>query len=363
MKKILICGGHLTPAIALIEALQQKNVHVFLFTKKTSTEGSKELSAEIKEAQRYDVKIIKITTGRLQRKFTRHTIPSLLKIPISFIQSFFYLVKIRPQVVAAVGGSLSFPVIFNAWLLGIPSIIHEQAEEPGISNKLNALLTKIIFVTWPQTLKFFPKEKTKLVGNLVRPSSKSISNNKKLINFASKKKNLLLITGGNQGSHFLNNLILDNLDSFSSYQIVHLLGTANYKKDHERAFKIKKPNYLPFDYLTAADMAYLYSKAKIVISRSGANTVWDLATHANVSLLIPLPIAAGNEQFKNAQILKEAGAALVIKQNESNIKTLKSALGDLEKNHSQFRKNATVIQKSLTTGASSSVSDYLLSLA
>ncbi len=364
MKKILVCGGHLTPAIALVETLSaKKDVKVFLFTKINTTEGSKGISAEFKEAQKYNVKIINLISGRIQRKFTKHTIPALLKIPLSFVQSLFYLIKIRPHVVIAVGGSLSLPVIFNAWLLGIPSVIHEQAVEPGISNKINALFTDAIFVTWPQTLKFFPKQKTQLVGNLIRPSTQSVSKNKKLLNFVSTKKNLILVAGGNQGSHFLNNLVFENIKDFTSYKMVHVLGTANFKNDHEKAFNFKNPNYLAFDYLTAADIAHIYSRAKVVISRSGANTIWDLASFSNVSILIPLPIAAGNEQFKNALILKTAGSAVILEQRACNKKTLNDALKELEANYHQLKKNADLFRKSLVLKGNEKVSNYLLSLA
>ncbi|MBI3341798.1 UDP-N-acetylglucosamine--N-acetylmuramyl-(pentapeptide) pyrophosphoryl-undecaprenol N-acetylglucosamine transferase [Candidatus Curtissbacteria bacterium] len=360
MKKIAICGGHLTPAIALVEALEKKgNANLFFFTRKSATEGNSQPSAEYKEAQKHKVTIITLVGGRIQRRFTSQTIPALLKIPLTFVQSFLYLLAYWPDITVVVGGSLSFPVVFNSWLLGIPIVVHEQAVEPGLSNRLNALFAQQIFITWPESQKFFPNEKTQLIGNLTRKSANVKSTNKSLQKALDTKLEVLLVTGGNQGSHFLNKMVFENLNLFKKYKLIHILGNANYGGDHEASAKIKSPNYSAFEYLDAADMTAVYKKAKIVVSRSGANTVWDLAQIGKVSILIPLPIAAAGEQYKNAQILENAGSAVIVDEQNYNEKVLESALNDMSANYKNYDLAAQKYKNDLALGGVEKLTSYL----
>ena len=138
MKKILILGGHLTPALALIESLKEQKVEIIFLGRKKVTEGKKPPSAEYQQVGNLNVKFQNIVTGRIQRHLTLYTVPSLFKIPIGFIQTFLTLLYFRPSIVVSFGGSLSFPAVFAAWLLGIGSITHEQSAIPGISNRINS---------------------------------------------------------------------------------------------------------------------------------------------------------------------------------------------------------------------------------
>src|SRR3990167_7554123 len=105
MKKVAICGGHLTPTLALIEELRKKKaIEIIFFGRKYATEGSKSLSAEYQTIKNLSIDFYPILAGRLQRKFTKYTIPALLKIPIGFLQSVVYLIKIRPSLVVSFGG-------------------------------------------------------------------------------------------------------------------------------------------------------------------------------------------------------------------------------------------------------------------
>ena len=221
MIRIAICGAHLTPALALIEKLEKRDRQIIFFGRKYATEGAKNYSAEYRIIQKKkNITFLSITTGRLQRKFTRFTIPSLLKIPIGVIQSFFYLLKYRPRVVVSFGGYLSLPVVFCAWLVGIDSLVHEQSAMPGLANRISSFFARKIFLTWRQTLKFFPKEKTKVIGNLTRAGVfKKSTPNSKIQKFLDKDGRMIFVTGGNQGSHFLNRKITDLLPKLGQYLI------------------------------------------------------------------------------------------------------------------------------------------------
>lgn len=359
MRKIIICGGHLKPSLVALDALKGKNLDIVFFGRKVVTEGSKNPSAEFKEVTSRNIKFVDIKTGRLQRNFSRYTIPSLFKIPFGFVQSFIYLVVERPRLVVSFGGSISFPVVFAAWLLKIPAISHEQAVVPGLSNRLNSHFVKKMFLTFEETKKYLKGDKVEVIGNLIR-NKQSTKLDPKLSLFLRAEKQLILVSGGNQGSHFINKIIFENFKLFDSFNLLHQVGTANFKEDHAKAASIKNPNYLWVPYLANEQMETIFKQAYIVISRSGANTVWDLAQAAKIAILIPLPHTAGSEQEENAKLLEAAGSAIVISQQEANGRSLGEALERIKKNYQKYQKSASELSKSLPENATKIFTDYIL---
>ena len=129
----------------------------------------------------------------------------------------------------------------------------------------------------------------------------------------------------------------------------------------DKAVTIKNPNYLAIDYLNPQDFGAAINKAKIIIARSGANTVWELALCKKPSILIPLPISAGNEQLENAQILKDAGFAKIINQKDATPKKLKEAINKILANYQKYQKAADQFQKTLPKNATSKLLQYIKS--
>lgn len=347
MKKIVLVGGHLTPAQALIEELRPtRQINIYFFGRKNVTAGSANISAEYKQISTLPVEFINITAGRLERHITRHFIPSLIKIPLSFIQSFTHLLLIRPQLVISFGGSLSFPVVFSAWLLGIDTITHEQAAVPGLSNRLNAIFVSRIYLTWPQTAQYFLEEKTKVIGNLVRDLGEKNQQAR------AHSKNTLLVMGGNQGSHFLNEFIFTNIGELKDYDIIHAVGTANYMGDWQKAKSIKNKNYTWHEYLSPRELRKVYKQCKLILSRAGANTVWEMAVLGKIGVLVPLPHSAGSEQAQNARILENAGSVIVIDQDQASPQTLLNSLETVSSTSGQMLTSARKFSHRLPRQAS-----------
>lgn len=362
MKKIVICGGHLTPALALIEELEnQKGLEIVFFGRKKTTARSKNPSLEYEVAKKHQIKFYNLAAGKLQRKFTRYTLSWLFKIPLGFIQSFIYLLLERPNLVVSFGGYLSTPVVFCAWLLGVDSITHEQASVPGLATRANSLFVKKIFLSWPQTQKYFNGDKTVVIGNLVRQSlGQKQKIDAKIANLLKKPQKLILITGGNLGSHFLNQLIFQEQVNLKNYLVVHQLGTTNFGGDHQKAQSIKSPNYLAMPYLEGANHGAVLKRADLVVCRAGANTIWELAAFAKPAIIVPLSFSSGSEQIKNAQILAGAGSVIVLRQQELNPEKLISAISKIFQNYPQYKNKAVVFQKTLPTGASKKLAAYIL---
>ena len=152
--KVAIVGGHLSPALAVAEKL--KDQEVFYIGRKYTFEGDMGISLESQEMEKLNVPFFDLKTARLQRKFTKHTLPSLLKFPAGFIQAYKILIKIKPDVVLGFGGYLFLPVALAAKLLKIPVVVHEQTLEAGFTNKFVSKFAKKICLSWESSKKYFP---------------------------------------------------------------------------------------------------------------------------------------------------------------------------------------------------------------
>lgn len=363
MKKVAICGGHVTPALALIEKLEaQKEIEIIFFGRMYTAEGAKTRSAEYKIISAKNIKFVAITAGRLQRKFTGHTFGAIAKIPVGFFQSLYFLIKHRPAVVVSFGGYVSLPVVIAAWLLGIKSVTHEQSAVPGLANRINSKFSDRILLTWPKSQDYFKGKKTEVIGNPTRSDVyKTTAQTKKINDFIAESQNLIFVTGGNQGSHFINKLITASLPKLSGYHVLHQVGTINYKGDFNKAVALATNNYLPVGYLEKSDFGAALNKASIVVSRSGANTVWELATLAVPAILIPLPISASGEQLENAKILENAGFAQIVNQAEAEPEILIEKLNLIEKNYQNYKNHARGFSKKMPRDAADKLADITLS--
>ncbi|MCL5435249.1 MAG: UDP-N-acetylglucosamine--N-acetylmuramyl-(pentapeptide) pyrophosphoryl-undecaprenol N-acetylglucosamine transferase [Patescibacteria group bacterium] len=351
--KILVTGGHLSPALSVINELKEEDL--LYVGRKYALEGDKVFSLEYQTIKDLGIPFFSITTGRLQRRFTKHTIPSFLKLPFGFSQSLYILKRFKPDIVLGFGSYVSLPIIITAYLLKIPIVIHEQTLEAGIANKIAGRFAAKICVSWNSSMRFFPKSKTILTGNplrkeIIEENQKSSIRDIRLssVEAQAQDKNqkseaelpLLYITGGSLGSHFINNLVKDSLSQLvKNFQIIHQTGDARQYKDFDDLMKLREEfgenskNYALKKFLSPKETAEYLKKADLVVSRAGINTVTELLFLGKPSLLIPLPFSQGNEQIKNAQFFKRQGLGEALEQKkitpEIFIQTLKKMLNNL----------------------------------
>lgn len=345
--KIVLVGGHLSPALAILEKLEKKDV--YYIGRKYSFEGDDGLSLEYQEIQKLGIPFFALKTARLQRKFTRYTLSSFLKMPVGFYQAFKILKKIKPDVVLSFGGYLSIPVGLAAYFLKIPLVIHEQTFEIGFANKILSPLAKKICISFEYSNKFFPKEKTILTGNPIKQDVLKLLTEKKALN----NPPLIYITGGSSGSHAINELLANSLDKLlEKYVIFHQTGDSKIYNDFEKLTSIKNnlkkdkfANYSLVKFLTPKDSALMLSKADLVIGRSGINTVTELIYLKKPSLFIPLPFSQKNEQLKNAEYIKELGLAEILDQNLITPDMFISKINFMFKNISNYKLNKIVVFK------------------
>jgi UDP-N-acetylglucosamine--N-acetylmuramyl-(pentapeptide) pyrophosphoryl-undecaprenol N-acetylglucosamine transferase len=323
--KIVVIGGHLAPALSVIEALP-KDAEVLFIGRKYALEGDNALSLEYKTITSLKIPFVGLNTGRLQRKVTKYTLLSLLKLPFGIVKSFLILIGFRPNVVVGFGGYVSIPVAFCAFLLGIPIVIHEQTMEAGLANRIISVFAKKICISWNTSIKYFPKNKTVLTGNPIRKFSVSE------IKFSifNNKLPMIFIVGGSSGSHAINVLMEGIAEKLlAKYNIVHQVGDAHKYRDFDRLEKLRqnlpeplRENYILQKLIDPSEIGDLFNLSSLVISRSGINTVTELVYFDKPAILIPLPFSQHNEQLKNAKFLEGIGLGVVLKQLDLNEKKL-----------------------------------------
>jgi len=346
-KKIVITGGVLTPALAVIDELTRRGGwEIYYLGRKYTMEGGKTISVESIIIPERGVNFIPFSPGRLQRRFTRHTVPSLLRVPLGFFQAFWLVRKIKPEVILSFGGYVSVPVVMAGWLLRVPILTHEQTVVFGLASKINTFFAKKVAVSFPQSLAHFSKSKGVLTGNPIRKEVFKVQEPAFKIESSLP---LIYVTGGNQGSHVINISLLEILPKLlEKYMIIHQSGDRDYESLNQQSRK----NYFLVPFIDSQDIGWVLNKASLVVSRAGANTVCELAALGKPSLFIPIPWAYMDEQTKNAQMLVETGTAEILSQEKlsgnSLFEAINSMIGKLDtyQSHSEEAKKLVVYDAS-----------------
>jgi UDP-N-acetylglucosamine--N-acetylmuramyl-(pentapeptide) pyrophosphoryl-undecaprenol N-acetylglucosamine transferase len=314
-------GGHVFPILAIAREIKKKKLPsaVNLYFAGPCNELFDELF------KKEGIEIKRIITGKIRRyssisAFFQNVIDLFFKIPLGTIQAFFYIFFLSPDLLICKGGYGSFPVTVAAKILQVPIFLHESDITPGLVNKIFSRFALEIFVSFPKT-DYFPPKKIILVGNPIRKSLLKIPSEKEIeekINLI-KKKPVILIIGGSQGSERINNLILGILPQLlSEFQVIHQCGSLNIKEvTLQTDFLIPKElknNYYLFHFLMEEQLKCAYHLSDIVITRAGSSDIFEIAALGKPSVLIPIPESAQNHQVKNAYSYSDFGAGLVIEE-------------------------------------------------
>lgn len=313
---IVLTGGHAgTTALAVVKEIKGRHPSwkICWIGPSSAIEGKNIPTLESRIFPEMGVEFKQIFTGRLQRKFTFWTIPSLLKIPFGFAHALSLLIAIKPKVILSFGGYAAFPVVVTGALLGVPVIIHEQTVAVGRANKYSAPFARKIALARAESLKFFPKDKCVVVGNPILPEIERILPKNEI-----SVPPQILVTGGSRGSMTINSLIGEVLDELlSKYKLIHHTGEIDFPKFEKKKFELAeaaKERYEIYPHIPAKDMPKILEKVDIVVGRAGANTVSEVVAAKKPSILIPLPFSYLDEQTKNAGFAQKFGVAKVLLQ-------------------------------------------------
>ena len=323
MKNIIFTGGgsggHVMPAITLIkELITDKDYSI-------SYIGGRD-SIERHLINEFDINYVPIFTGKLRRYISIENLIDIFKIILGTIQSFFFLLfKSRNTLIFSTGGFVSVPVVVAAKLTGKKIFIHEQTSRVGLANKVCSIFATKVFVSFEESLKFFPKGKTYLSGYPLRREcfdSKLRSDSFKSLKLSSPDRPILFVTGGGNGSLLLNNLIKEDLKYLEDHYItIHQVGQ-KFITDFE---KFKSSSYIPVAFV-GQEIIDIMKSSSIIISRAGAGTVCELIALQKRSIFIPLKIAQKNEQYHNAMEANTKLGSLVISEDELASLSIKTIL-------------------------------------
>lgn len=325
-------GGHVQPAIAVASVLRQRAPVALSWIGSSS-------GIEQETARSQEILFHAIPTGKLRRYFSLHTILDAVRIPFGILRARLLLRSLKPDVVFSTGGFVSVPTVIAAWLAGIPIITHEQTATIGLANRINARLADRIALAYAQTGELLSEAQDRVVvtGNPVRGelSGGDEERGRSALGFSDALPTIY-ITGGSLGAQAINQTIQRALPELAkNAQIIHQCGPAAMNGDYPRLLEARSnlPAELRDRYVVreriGPELADIYACTDLVIGRSGGGTVAELALLGKPSILIPLPGTSSDEQTRNAQVLAEAGSAILIPQSELSPERLTNEVATL----------------------------------
>lgn len=315
-------GGHIFPAIALAEELKQRHPQSeLLFI------GS-EYGPESRLAKNANIKFYGLPVrGFLGRGLK--SVSAAFGMGIALARALAIIKNFNPDAIAAFGGYASFAPALAARFFHVPLLVHEQNAIAGTANKILGRWAKKICVSLPDTAGF--NQPVTFTGNPVRAA---IFKNSDTAKIKKDKKLRLLVIGGSQGAHALNEYVIRIMAQLKDdVEFLHQTG----KADYERVREAYKTNGLSAEraQVFIDDMAGAYHWADLALCRAGASTCAELCASGLPAILVPFPAAIHDHQTLNAQALVKAGAARLVPETDidealDHIKTLMANSGQLE---------------------------------
>ncbi len=320
--KIIMTGGgsagHVTPNLALIPKLRKLGYEIEYI-------GS-EQGIERKIIEEQGIKYYSISTGKLRRYFDLKNISDPFKVIKGIFEAAAIIKSEKPKVVFSKGGFVSVPVVIGAKLNKIPVVSHESDMTPGLANKIAIPYCNKICVTFPETLKHIKSGKGIVSGTPIREELFEGSKIKalKICKFNGEKP-ILLVIGGSLGSKFINDLIRNNIDKLiDKYDIIHICGKNNLDTCLEH-----REGYKQYEYV-GEELKHFMTAADLVVSRAGANVIYELLALTKPNLLIPLSAKVSRgDQILNAGSFKRSGFSKVLQEEETNNEVFMQNLEEL----------------------------------
>ena len=331
-------GGHVFPAIAIADALKEREPGLeFLFV---GAEGKLEME-KVPEAG-YSIEGLPV--AGFQRRITLKNVSFFFKLIKSMRRSRGIVRRFRPHVAVGVGGYASGPILKAAARRGIPILIQEQNSYAGVTNRLLARSARTICVAYEKMDRYFPAERIVITGNPVRQSvlKAGKAGPESLKEFGLEKgKKTCLVVGGSLGARTLNRSFMAGLELLDrkDLQVIWQCGKY-YHRDVEEAVQgsgLKNIRVLPF--ISRMDLAY--EAADLIISRAGAISISELCLVGKPVILVPSPNVAEDHQMRNAEALVGKKAAVLVRDGEAEDQLLERMLGLMadEKQCSELSEN------------------------
>ncbi len=330
--KIIMTGGgtagHVTPNLALCPKLKKEGFEIKYIGSVNGIEKN--------IIEKNNIPYFGISSGKLRRYFDLKNFSDPFKVLKGVFQAMSILSKEKPDVVFSKGGFVAVPVVIAAHLKGIPIVAHESDMTPGLANKLSAPFCNKLCVTFRESLKYIKNNKGILTGSPIREEilKGNLSEGLKICNFTHNKK-ILFIMGGSTGSKIINDTIRNNINELlKEFNIIHVCGKNNMDDKYNNL-----KGYAQFEYVNE-ELPHLMAAADYIVSRAGANSIFEFLSLKKPTLLIPLSkqVSRG-DQILNARSFEKEGYALVLEEEDITNKIFMEKLHELKEKEKQLIDN------------------------
>ena len=331
MKKLVLTGGgtagHVTPNIALMPALKEAGYEItYIGSKKGMEKGLIEATG---------TKYYGISSGKLRRYFDWKNFSDPFRVMNGFFEAKRILRKIKPDVIFSKGGFVSVPVVLAAKALHIPAVIHESDMTPGLANRIALRGATTVCCNFPETVETLQGNRAIWTGTPIRQELFSGDANRGLsfCGFDSANdKPVLLIIGGSQGSVFINNAVRGSLDELlKDFRIIHLCGKGNLDESLKN-----REGYAQYEFISK-ELPDLFAAADIIISRAGANAIFELLALKKPNILIPLGLnASRGDQILNARSFEKQGFSKVLEEESVTAELLTDTVRKVYADRDQY---------------------------
>lgn len=327
-------GGHIYPALAVAGELKARYNADILYI--GDADG-----LETRLVPEAGLRLETIHAGRLLRYWSKETVRDLARVPVGFVEARTLVRDFAPHAAFTSGGYVAVPAGFSARRLRVPLLIHQQDVPPNLANRLLRPIATRISVSFEDSLAFFPKHKTRLLGNPLREAITRLAGSdarvhKQALGFLPAYP-LLVVTGGSQGARHINQAVVEALPTLlERFQILHISGQKTYDETMQAALQQIRgmPGHVVARYRIEpyldADMPTALAASDAVIARAGAATLAELAVLGKPGILVPLPPGfSGSPQEANAAMFAKHGAAAVVLDKDLAAGSLLAAIRDL----------------------------------
>ncbi len=331
MKKILLTGGgtagHVTPNIALLPGLKERGYEIKYVG---SYDG---IEKNLIKSQ--GIEYVGISSGKLRRYLSKENLTDIAKVFKGIKEAKQVIKDYKPDVVFSKGGFVSVPVVLAAKKYKVPVIIHESDMTPGLANKIAIPRATYVCHNFPETADFLPKGKAVYTGSPIR--AELLDGDREIgLEFCcfDDKKPVILIIGGSLGAGAINDMVRKSLDKLlPNFNICHLCGKGKLDES-----LVGTPGYVQYEYISK-ELKDLFAMADVIISRAGANAIFEFLAIKKPSILIPLPASQSRgDQILNAKSFEKQGFAKVIDEDDLSVNVLVKAVNEVYENREDYVK-------------------------
>ncbi|MBR1780567.1 MAG: UDP-N-acetylglucosamine--N-acetylmuramyl-(pentapeptide) pyrophosphoryl-undecaprenol N-acetylglucosamine transferase [Oscillospiraceae bacterium] len=371
MRVLFTCGGtagHINPAVALAGMFRERNGAEILFV---GADGGMETQLLPREG--YEIQTVTITSfyRKLNKKSLKHNLSTLRNLGRSKGQAKRILDEFRPDLVVGTGGYASYPVVREAARRGIPTAVHESNAEPGLTTKMLAKHVDRVMVGFEESRQHYPHpERVEVTGTPVRGEFFSLkrAEARAKLGFTDDKP-VVLTSWGSLGALVMNEHMVDFVARECAdgvpFHHIYGVGTRYYQRvlDAIAAKGIDLKQYPDIDIREYIyDMPVVMDAADVMLSRAGASTISEITSTARPAVLVPSPNVTANHQEKNARVLSDRGAAVLMLEGEASGDRLYETVRELIAHPTQLEQMRAELRKLAIGDANERIYQVLMDL-